>query len=74
MPISEHFCGFSHIPLCIKVCIRLWKGLPYLIQCIPFVPPAYPLFPLFLGQKWANCVKHWKIRGKGLPYLVHFTQ
>ena len=24
MPISEHFCGFSHIPLCIKICIRLW--------------------------------------------------
>ena len=26
MPISEHFCVFSHIPLCIKVCIGLRYG------------------------------------------------
>lgn len=28
MPISEHFLWFFIIYLCIKVCKRLWKGLP----------------------------------------------
>ena len=32
MPISEHFCVFSHIPLCIKVCIGLCLCAIALIQ------------------------------------------
>ena len=32
----------------------------------PFAYPCPPLFayPSFWGQKWANCVKHYKCRGE----------
>ena len=47
-----------------------WKGLPYLIQCIPFKQFAYPYF----GAKRPNCVKHYECRGKSLFYLIQLSR